>query len=228
MPVPAHRRLLVVLLATLAALILACAKDDAPRPQEDTSLLYVAIGASDSVGVGARDPATDGWVPQLHRKMPVGTRLANLGISGLRIHQAVEQVLPVAVDLQPNVITVWLAVNDLAAGVPLEAYHADLDTLLGALARDTRARVYIANVPDLTLLPAFRERPPQELRAEVLRWNDAIAASAAAHGAVLIDLYTGWQELRRRPDYISRDGFHPSTLGYRRLADLFWQAMQGA
>ena len=225
---PNLRLLPVVLLSLLAALVLACSERDEAAKIESVAPLYVAIGASDSVGVGARDPGNDGWVPQLHRKMPQGTRLANLGISGLKTHQAVEQVLPVAVDLKPSVVTVWLAVNDIAGGVPLEQYQADLDILLGTLARDTRARVYVANVPDLTLLPAFRERPPDALRAEVLRWNAAIAATAEAHGAVVVDLYRGWAELRDRPDYISRDGLHPSSRGYRRLADIFWQAMQGS
>ena len=225
---PAHRLVIALLLASCAVLAAACDRDDSSRPARDAAPLYVAIGASDSVGTGARNPATDGWVPQLHAKMPAGTRLANLGIGGLRLHQALEQSLPVAVDLRPSVVTVWLGVNDFAAGVPLDAYRADLDILLATLARDTRARVYIANLPDLTLLPAFRERPRETLRADVQRWNEAIAASAETHGAVLVDLYQGWGELRDRPDYISRDGLHPSTRGYQRLAQLFWQAMQGA
>jgi lysophospholipase L1-like esterase len=37
---------------------------------------------------------------------------------------------------------------------------------------------------------------------------------------MLVDLYSGWAELAAHPDYISADGFHPSSAGYRRLADL--------
>lgn len=224
---PALRALTAALLAVVAFAVACTAETPAGR-SEDLTPLYVAIGASESVGAGARDPSLEGWVPQLHAKMPRGTRLANLGINGLRIQQAVEQTLPVAVDLRPTTVTVWLSVNDLAGGVPLESYRADLDLLLGTLRQETRARVYVANIPDLTLLPAFSPQPPAELRAEVERWNAAIAESAAANGATLVDLFTGWQELRQQRDYVSRDGLHPSTRGHRRLAEIFWSTMQGA
>ena len=61
---------------------------------------------------------------------------------------------------------------------------------------------------------------------EVALWNLAIAESAARHGAVVVDLYTGWTELAGRPEYISRDGFHPSSRGHGRLADYVWRMMQ--
>jgi lysophospholipase L1-like esterase len=229
MRAPRYRLLTAVLLVLLSIAVAGCSEAEQSQTVVEREVpLYVAIGASDSVGTGARDPAREGWVPQLHARMPAGTHLVNLGIGGLRIHQAIEQSLPIAVDLQPSVVTVWLAVNDLAAGVPLESYQVDLDTMLGTLRHDTQARVYVANLPDLTFLPAFDNRDRTELSAEVQRWNDAIAASVAAHDAVLIDLFAGWTELRdQRQSYISRDGLHPTSRGYRRLAEIFWAAMQG-
>ena len=221
---PAVRGPLTLLLAFLAVMALACT-DESVRPEEKTAPLYVAIGASDSVGTGARSPAAEGWVTLLYQKMPAGTRLANLGINGLQLRQALDQALPVTLDLQPTIVTVWLAVNDYAAGVPLVTYHDDLDTLLDALAQGTRARVYVANLPDLTLLPIFRDRPPDALRADVEQWNAAIAEAAAVHGATLVDLFAGWAELSDHPEYISRDGLHPSSRGHRRLAEIFWEAV---
>jgi acyl-CoA thioesterase I len=38
---------------------------------------------------------------------------------------------------------------------------------------------------------------------------------------VLVDLYGSWQDLAQHPEYVSTDGFHPSSEGYQRLADLF-------
>ncbi len=225
---PARRMIIALALASFAILAAACERNDAPRPPVDAAPLYVAIGASDSVGTGSRNPAADGWVSRLHAKMASETRLANLGIGGLQLRQALDQSLPVAVDLQPSVVTLWMGVNDFAAGVVIDDYQTDLNIVLTTLARDTRARVYVANLPDLTLLPAFRERPRDALRADVQRWNEVIAEAVATHGAVLVDLHGGWSELRERPDLISRDGLHPSTRGHQRLADLFWQAMQGA
>jgi lysophospholipase L1-like esterase len=188
--------------------------------------VYVAIGASDSYGVGTDDPATESWPAVLARHLPPGTHFVNLGVPGILLHRAVEVELPVALDAHPTLVTVWLAVNDLAAGVPLPRYRHDLDTLLGALRRMTHARVLIADVPDLALLPAFAGHPG--LAPVVAAWNAAIAAAARAHGAILVDVYARWRDLALHPEYVGPDGLQPTAEGYRRLAELFWRVYRAS
>ena len=65
---------------------------------------------------------------------------------------------------------------------------------------------------------------PRPVRYEVQRWNAAIGQVAHKHGATIVDLYAGWSELAQHPEYVSSDGFHPSTAGYARLAELFHAA----
>jgi lysophospholipase L1-like esterase len=187
----------------------------------------VGIGASDTVGVGASDPAREGWVPRMAQLLGPGTRLRNLGVSGTLMHTAVRDQLPVAVREQPDLVTVWLAVNDLDAHTPLESYSVDLDTLLGTLARQTHAQVLVANVPNLVLLPKYQAMDAELIGAEVGRWNVAIADAALRNDAQLVDLYAHWAELAQRPEYISADGFHPSSAGYARVAQLFFEASLG-
>ena len=194
------------------------ARPAAPRP-----LTYVALGASDSVGVGADRPEAESWVAVLHRRLPEGTRLVNVGVSGSLLRQALEQQLPVAIDSHPDVVTVWLAVNDLNARVPLDRYGAELDSMLGSLRHETSATILVANIPDLAPLPVYQQQrlEPEVVRAEVRRWNEVIAQVAGRHRAILVDLHAGGYELAGHPEYIARDGFHPSTEGYRRIADVF-------
>jgi len=187
-----------------------------PRP-----LTYVAIGASDSVGVGANAPDAEGWVPVLVTHLPPNSRLVNLGISGTLLQQALDQQLPVALDSDPDLVTVWLAVNDLNARVPLSRYGSELDRLLGALRAHTRATVLVGNVPDLARIPVYQQLDPIQVEREVDRWNQTIAEVVARHGAELVDLHADWRELAEHPEYVGRDGFHPSSEGYRRLADVF-------
>jgi lysophospholipase L1-like esterase len=199
----------------------ACAANaQAARP-----LTYVAIGASDAVGVGASDPATQGWVPRLGAQLGPNVHVVNLGVSGSTLAQALDEQVGPAVDAQPDVVTVWLAVNDLNARVPLDTYAGELDSLLGALDA-THARVLVGNVPDLSALAAYRGIDPAPLRAEVDRWNAVIADTTARHGDTLVDLYSHWQEIADHPEYLSADGFHPSNEGYQALADAFDQALQ--
>jgi lysophospholipase L1-like esterase len=209
--------LLVLLLVT------GCSAPAAiPRP-----LTYVAVGASDAVGVGARDPERDGWVPRFGSRLGRDVRVVNLGVSGSTLAQALHEQLGPAVDAQPDVITVWLAVNDLNGGVALTRYAQDLETLLSGL-QATRARVLVGNIPDLARLTAMAGRDPGPLQSTVDSWNQVIAAATARHGAVLVDLHGSWQEVAEHPEYLSQDGFHPSSEGYARLADVFGEALDGA
>src|SRR5438874_11878896 len=122
----------------VALLTMACsARAQTPRP-----VTYVAIGASDAVGVGARDPETEGWVPRFGARLGADVRVVNLGVSGSTLSQALDEQLGPAVDAQPDIVTVWLAVNDLNARVPLQGYAADPDMLLGQL-ETTQARVLV-------------------------------------------------------------------------------------
>ena len=208
-----------------------------PTPTAATDVVYVALGASDAVGVGAQDPSTQGYVPlltaRLRQRFP--TVDYNLGISAITLDPALSAELPLALSDQPTLVTVWLAVNDLVGCVPLSAYVADLDSLLGQLQSRTPAHVFVADVPDLTLLPAFTHGVPgagacvqgitaTQARVLIGQWNAAIRAAVTQYGAVLVDLYQS--DLVAHPEYVSADGFHPSAAGYARLADLFWAQMQ--
>lgn len=190
-------------------------------------LTYVAIGASDTFGIGADDPPSENWPADLTMKLGSDVRLVNLGIPGAHAHDALNMELPVALDSRPNLVTIWLAVNDLADNVPLDSYAHDLDQLLSKLlAADPHARVLVANVPDLTLLPRFQSYNTQALRDQIQAYNTAIATIVQRHHVVLIDLYQDWRELADHPEYISDDGFHPNAIGYSRLAEIFYQVLQ--
>lgn len=181
-------------------------------------LTYVALGASDSVGVGARVPERESWVAVLYARLPAGSRLVNLGVSGSLLRQALDQQLPVALDADPDLVTVWLAVNDLNARVPLDRYTADLDTLLRSLREGSDATILVGNVPDLSTLPSASRMNLQPIP----RWNAQIEEVVARNGAQLVDLRDAWREVAENPEYVSSDGFHPSTAGYVRLADRFF------
>jgi lysophospholipase L1-like esterase len=204
----------------------ACAVPAVPS-QVPRPLTYVAIGASDAVGIGTANPETDGWVPRFGAQLGSNVQVVNLGVSGSTLSQALQEQLGPALDAQPDVVTVWLAVNDLNAQVPLDSYAADLDTLLGQL-QTTHARVLVGNVPDLAAVAAYRGIDPAPLRDEEDRWNAVIAETSARHGATLVDLYSHWQEIAEHPEYLSADGFHPSTAGYQALAEVFAGALQGS
>jgi lysophospholipase L1-like esterase len=195
---------------------------------------YVAVGASESVGVGADRPLVESWPRVLYRALDRNTVFVSAGVEGSTVAEALDEQLPLALELRPTLVTVWLNVNDLAAGVPVATYEQQLAVLVRGLRQDGRARVLVANTPPVEELPAYealagsRFPPPDEVRALVAAYNAAIERVADAEGAELVDLHAAGVAAARDGTFaslVSDDGFHPSTEGHARIAEVFATAL---
>ena len=194
-----------------------------------SKLTYVAIGASDTFGLGTDDPYTQNWASDLAVELGHRFRLVNLGIPGAVMHSALGLELPVALDAHPDLVTIWLGVNDIADNVPVSSYARDLNRMLSRLqASAPHVQIAIANIPDITLLPHFRAYDPQVLHTRISNYNAAIAANVERHHIILVDLAAYNGVIKNHPEYISHDGFHPNDLGYLQLAEVFYQALRSA
>ncbi len=190
---------------------------------------YVAIGASETFGIGSDDPYTENWPTDLAGMLGSHVHLINLGIPGIRIHDALNIELPIALDSHPDLVTIWLAVNDLATNVPVDSYSHDLDSVLSRLqANAPHARILVANVPDLTLLPYFKTFDPLVLLSRVHAYNAAIASIVQQHHVILVDLTQQNYNIKAHPEYISDDGLHPNDLGYVQIAKVFYTTLRHA
>lgn len=188
---------------------------------------YVAIGASDTFGIGTSDPYMDNWPTDLSEKLGQKVHLINLGIPGITLNEALGLELPVALDSHPQLITIWLGVNDIADKVAIPNYSRDLDFLLSRLkSQAPSAQVLIANIPDLTLLPYFASYNQQELQRTIAEFNQTIAREALQHHVLLVDMSQQNYNLRDHPEFISGDGLHPTDLGYVKIAELFYQTLE--
>jgi lysophospholipase L1-like esterase len=191
---------------------------------------YVALGASDAVGIGSNIPGSQGYVPLVATHLPKGSHLINLGIIGIQLHQALSQELPLALTTSPNLITIWLVANDFIDGVTYDSYVHDLSYLLHQLHVSTHARIVMANLPDMTRLPAYANETPSQkaqMIVAIQKWNKGIAELAKQYGVALVDLFSQGSQITAHPEYISGDGFHPSPTGYVQLANYFWRVIEG-
>jgi lysophospholipase L1-like esterase len=215
-----------------------------PPPTTSARVVYAAIGASETYGIGASDPSLQAW-PRVFSNdvLPGSAVLYNFGIPGATTAQALHDEVPAAVAVHPTVVTVWLNVNDLISGVAAQDYGAQLRQVLHALRRGGQARVLVANTPDLAQLPAYRAclpngpaggpaclipagfmPTPQAVAAAVAAYNAAISDAVKLEGATLVDLNLNDSQITQHPEWISADGFHPSTQGYAVIAKQFEDA----
>src|SRR3989441_7820275 len=127
-----------------------------PSPSPPTRVVYAAIGASETYGIGAGNPR-QAW-PQVFTDdvLPRSAVLHNFGIPGATTAQALLDEVPAALAVHPTVVTVWLNVNDLINGVAAPDYESQLRQVLRALRRSGQALGLVANTPDLAQLPAYR------------------------------------------------------------------------
>jgi len=178
----------------------------------------------------------------------------SLGFDGARVAEALASSVPKAEKIQPNVVTVWLNVNDLINGLrgmgTTPMFEKQLGELVHRLRRGGATTVLLANTPALDQLPAYRDcldpagtrcvlppafrqfvPKPDGLNAEVDAYNQVTVRVAQREGAVLVDLHAASLKARaegREPSLVSGDGFHPSTAGHAAVAAEFAAAADKA
>ncbi len=77
------------------------------------------------------------------------------------------------------------------------------------------------------MTPRFRGETAALVGRLSTEFNEALAAVADRHGAIVVDLYAASRrEVPRRPELLALDGYHPSDLGYARWAELMWEAVR--
>ena len=183
---------------------------------------YMAVGASDAVGVGAI-PLSHGYVYRINNGLQdrgKTVHLLNLGIPGADLHIIADAVnFALIGGAEPNLVTIWVGANDIIEGVDANDFESELADMLDRLRDKTKAFIAIADIPDLTQLPRFRAKPePSVTRERIAAFNQAIGRQADKHRAALVKLSEEPVEDRYVSDI---DGFHPSDEGHRRIANLF-------
>jgi lysophospholipase L1-like esterase len=183
---------------------------------------YVAVG--DSFTEGMNDPRPDGngfrgWADLVASRLAAeasgGGRefgYANLAIRGRLFHAIVDQQVPVALSLKPDLVSFAGGGNDvLRRNFDPAGMMARFERVIGDF-RATGADVVIfrwANVT--TRLPGRRVILPR-----MHGLNAAVADVSARHGAIMVDMW-GDDEFHN-PRLWSEDRLHLAPVGHRRVA----------
>ena len=137
------------------------------------------------------------------------------------------RAVPGAIAQKPNVVSVWLAVNDLNATIEPASFAESLGQIVDGLVQKTGATIFVGDVPDLRAVPVYASVDKARLLAGIQAYNNAIAAIAAKNPTrvKVVDLFTGSAALVSSGT-VSQDGFHPSDDGYQLIAERFASAMR--
>ena len=178
---------------------------------------FLALGDSFTEGLDdwRPDGTPRGWADRVAEQLSAGRpgfRYANLAVRGKLLDQIVEDQIPVAERLRPDLITFCGGGNDIIR------FSCDTDDLArrfdAALERVTAtgAQVLVFTGFDLGRMHPLIRR----LRGRVACYNELMRASAERHGSTVVDLW-GMAPLAD-PRSWGRDRLHLTAEGHRRVA----------
>ncbi len=185
---------------------------------------YVAIGDSSTEGLDDPDGngGYRGWSRRLAQRiadLQGSLEYANFGVRGRTTRQILDRQLAPALELAPDLATVFSGTNDLAVlRFDAAAVARDMETMQAALiARG--ATVLTFTLPDLApVMPMARGLSPR-----IAALNDALRGAAARSGAILVDFAA--LPLGSDPRIWSEDRIHANALGHERIAAALGHAL---
>ncbi|MBW3569186.1 SGNH/GDSL hydrolase family protein [Candidatus Parcubacteria bacterium] len=178
-------------------------------PAQANEILYVALGDSTAVGIGANKPQ-NGYVGYIARELEEKTgrsvRILNFGETSAKVSDAVNSQLPKLKSANissDSVITIEIGANDMKNFEDVK-FEREMNELMSRLPKQT----VISNIP------YFGAGINRGSEPNVKKANKIIDRLAEKHGLNLADLYARTRDNSGFKTF-AVDWFHPSAYGYR-------------
>ncbi len=196
--------------------------------------LLRAAGGRAIPGISSAVQPSNAYPAQLQSLLAPGyptqqITVANEGLSGERVGEAVTRFPASLLSVQPEVVLLFEGFNDIDSallnrggeGSPIDVRPIRDDLFTMALhAQEQGIEVLLAT---LTPVTDVREEADPGTREAILALNTLIRGIAVQlHLSSVIDLYSALDGI---PGMIGADGFHPTVTGYRRMAEIFSAAI---
>lgn len=178
-----RRRLCCAIVVSLTAVLSGCsahsrAASVLPPTAAGPRETVVSIGGSATEGDGVRNRLQEAWPYLVFRNaLPLSTVFVNAALDDATVAHALTSQVPVATELKPDLVEVWLGADDLQAATPIPVFTTGLTQLIQRLRASTSTRVLVADLP---ISFGARAGP----------YNTAIRAIVTATGAELVSLAT--------------------------------------
>lgn len=182
----------------------------------------VAVGDSFTEGMSDRlpDGSYRGWADILAARMAArtpGFRYANLAVRGKLIGQIAAEQVPVAVAMEPDVITLVGGLNDTLRP------KCDMGRVRGLLEESVERLAPACKQLVLMRSPGRQGPVLERFRPRMEELFACVDDLASRHGAVVVDLY-GAPSLGD-PRMWDVDRLHLTGEGHRRVAEAVWQTL---
>lgn len=192
-------------------------------------VVYVALGDSTGVGVGARE---GGYVARLFlriKKERSSARLTNLCVSGATTDDVLREQLRPAISARPTLVTLGIGINDIGHGMSVERFAGNYEEIIKQLKTETSAKIVVTNIPDISFAPVVPVTARDDTRRRIRLFNEKLEAIAKRYDLLVVDTYSETHRvIPTHPEFFSEDGFHPSDEGYEYWAETMWPTVKAA
>lgn len=178
---------------------------------------YLALGDSFTEGMGDvdgnRPNRLRGWADRVAEQLCADPDwgYANLAVRGKKVRQVIAEQLPVALDLRPTLVSLYMGGNDiLRPSVDIDTLMSRYEEAVGQLAA-TGASLLLFTGFDSSGSAIFGKT-----RGRTAIYNEAVREIAERHGAVIAD-YWRWREFQDWR-YWAADRLHMGTAGHTLMA----------
>ncbi|MFQ5947656.1 MAG: GDSL-type esterase/lipase family protein [Acidimicrobiia bacterium] len=223
---------LAAMAAVAGRVLFAAHRSDLPSfPNQDASgtfgdrskskLRIVAVGDSSLTAPGVED-LDDVWIRRIahHLTDRYWVELISLGVGGARAREVLNDQLPAAVELEPDIAVVAVGANDAIRATPLAGFEANLHHIVGRL-HEASGAIVVLGMGDLGSIPRLPRAVRPYLRWRSRRFDDAwIRTAASFPRAVKVHtrdrMTTAFYE---DVELFAGDQFHASAKGHAVFAE---------
>lgn len=187
--------------------------------KQDTTVKYVALGDSYTIGTGANE--NDAWPILLTKHLNeagIKTELvANPARNGFSTQNLIDMELPVFDKSGATFVTLLIGVNDWVREVNTTTYAKNLAFILDHVQKvlPNKNNILLITIPDFGVTPQgayfANER---DVSKGITEFNNIIKAEAKKRGLAVADIFEISKQMKDNTELTSKDGLHPSAKGY--------------
>jgi acyl-CoA thioesterase-1 len=188
------------------------------------NLIYVSLGDSLTAGIGV-DNYEQSYPYLIAEKLSAKDNiiLKDISAPGFKISDLEKTLLPMAILDKPDIITLFVGINDVRSNVSKADFEKNYEQTLKILTRETKAKIYVVNIPYVgsssLILPPYN----YYFNFKTNEFNEIIKNLSQKNNVTYVDLYSPTiKEFKKSDSYYSADLFHPSAKGYAFWANIIY------
>lgn len=178
------------------------------------------------------DSITNRGYPRILGEM-LGAETINAGVGGNSTRDALRRLQKDVVEQKPDVTVVFFGTNDMRIDnsrkhVPTNEYRDNLIRII-AVCRDVGSEIVLCTLPPIDPVPYFTRHSQEDFDSAgglgqlIDEYQIAARQVATENNVPLVDLQ---ESLKSTPNWLSKDGVHPTEVGNQIIADHIAKAVK--